>query len=583
MVIAHHRPNRLAHWYEKTKYPGLALVVLVFVLYGPSLFGGFILDDLRNLRLLRAYHVGEHESLGLYQFLSGGEHNRNLREAGGLSWWWVGDDLRYKHLRSVSEYYLYGEFLVFGDRALGYRLVGVALYAFGVLLVLRLFRLMSGDERLSRWGALVFSVAACHVIPVIFVSSHCDVIALVFACGSLLLAGQFAQRGGSWRLGLALLGYGMGLFSKEAVLPVAALPLCLWIVFRGVPGAGRRTAISTTCFVFLALTWLAYYVVGGFGSNALMMQDPLHTPWEYLAALPGRAVLLLSTWLIPVNPFLFRFHHGWSAYLTVYGVVGAIGLAILARMYWRRHRGDRGVVAMALWVLPFLPLLACTAPDDRVMMLPSIGFAFLGAVWMTRPRPDGSRRLRRFPFALFVVVQMAVVLVTSGVMQFMELEARKHLRMMVAAFGREPEPGDHIFFLNTARSFEGLMTQDRLRRVSGTDRIRVSVLSDIAWPRVEVVDERTLRLEARVAPFFSSFLGLMGTSRDRPRKEGDIVIAAGFQGRIARMEDGAVKAVELVFDKPITSDSYRFFWSDSNKPPAEWKVVREAGSWRFSY
>ena len=56
----------------------------------------------------------------------------------------------------------------------------------------------------------------------------------------------------------------------------------------------------------------------------------------------------------------------------------------------RIKRLAAGVAAMALWAAAFLPLLACTIPDDRVMVLPSIGLAFLGAAWMTRPRADGS-------------------------------------------------------------------------------------------------------------------------------------------------------------------------------------------------
>jgi hypothetical protein len=207
------------------------------------------------------------------------------------------------------------------------------------------------------------------------------------------------------------------------------------------------------------------------------------------------------------------------------------------------------------------------------MILPSIGFAYLGAVWMTAPRREGLTRLRAVPFVLFVVVQAGVALAASGLIQFMEWEARRHLRVMTAAFGREPTSDDHLFVLNTARNFETLLTQDRLRWVRGADDMRVSVLSDIPRPKVEVVNSHTLRLDAGDTPFFTSFVGLMGSERDRPRREGEVISAGEFEGRIVKMEGGMVLALELRFRRPIRSDSYRFFWSDANRKPALWPAA----------
>jgi hypothetical protein len=222
---------------------------------------------------------------------------------------------------------------------------------------------------------------------------------------------------------------------------------------------------------------------------------------------------------------------------------------------------------MALWTLPFLPLLVCTPPDDRVMMLPSIGLAFLGAAWMTRARADGSRRLRLLPLGLFGVVQVLTVLAATGFVQFMELEAQRHLKLMVDGFGRAPQPGDHLFYLNSARNFETLFAQDRLVRLRGNGDVRAGVLSDIPEPGVRMIDDFTIRLETDRIPFFSSFAGQMGTSRAGQRRVGDLVEADEFEGRVVDVSDGRVRAVELRFRKPVKSDSYRFYWGDPNGPP----------------
>jgi hypothetical protein len=204
------------------------------------------------------------------------------------------------------------------------------------------------------------------------------------------------------------------------------------------------------------------------------------------------------------------------------------------------------------------------------MILPSIGFAYLSAAWMTRPRADGALRLRMFPFFWFVVLQAATVPTTAWLMQFMETEAQRHLRLMVEAFGRAPRAGDRVFFVNTTRNFEALFAQDRLQHVLGGGPTRVSVLCDVGRPVVSRLDERTLRLEAESPAFFSSYLGLMGTPRDRPWRAGDVIRVPDFEARIARVEGGAVTALEIRFAQPLSSDSYRFFWSEEEAPPWLW-------------
>lgn len=601
--------DRAVAWFEATSRFRWVLLAVVVVLYGPSLAGDFVLDDVRALRVFREYQRGERTALDLYRFLPGGEANAAEREAGHYPWW-AQDELRYQHFRPLSERLLYGQYHLFGGQAAGFRLVSLGLYAFGVLIVFELFRIVAPTERLARWAGLAYAVAAGHAIPVVFISAQCDVIALAAGGGAILLAARFVRDGGAGRLAVAAGLYVLGLMAKEMVLPVAVLPVCLGLVFRqrnhsgalglgrGVPlsepptqvGGGarptlptalpvrfpwRRATTATAVLAGIGLVWLALYAAGGFGSNAIVMLDPLHTPLDYLKALPGRAVLLLSTWVIPVNPFMFQFHQQWGAWVPVYGIIGGVGLALLAVMFRRRHRGDRGVAAMALWPVVFLPLLACTPADDRVMILPSIGFAYLSAAWLTRPRAGATARPRAFPFIWFIILQAATVPATAWLMQFMEVEAQRHLRLMVESFGRPPQEGDRLFFVNTTRNFEALFTQDRLRRVPEVGPTRVAVLCDVAAPKVTVLDDRTLRLESGTPPFFSSYVGLMGTSRQRPWLEGDVIRLPDFEARIARVESGAVTALEIRFTQALMSDSYRFFWSEPEAPPRLWPIGSE--------
>ena len=71
----------------------------------------FVLDDHRCVRHLREYHEGARESLDIYAFIWGGERNVEARRAGWYPWW-ITEELRYRHLRPVSEWMLYAKEII---------------------------------------------------------------------------------------------------------------------------------------------------------------------------------------------------------------------------------------------------------------------------------------------------------------------------------------------------------------------------------------------------------------------------------------------------------------------------------------
>lgn len=563
--------NPIARWYEQTTRPGALLLLVVFGLYAPSLRDGFMLDDHRAMRILREYTAGERPEPDVYRFLAGeADANRREREDGCYAWW-IADDLKYQHMRPLAEWLLYAEYRVFGESPIGYRLVSLLLYVAGVLLVLRLFRLLADDERLARWGAMIFAVMGSHSIPVLFVSSQGDVIAVVCVATAVLAAGHFVKAGGLGRLALFVSMFATGLGMKEAVLPVAAAPVLFWLFKRSSQGAAGRAVLSTALASAISLVWLAMYVRSGFGSNTSVMLDPIHDPMDYLRALPLRSLLLLSSWVIPINPFLFEFQIELRPYQGLYALMGGATLAALAIMYWRHHRRQQGVAMMALWVLIFLPILVCTPPDDRVMILPSIGLAFLGAAWLARPHADGALRLRRIPLLLFVGLQIVTVVATSRILAYLESQSQLHVRVMAAAFERPMGEGDHMFVLNNPYSFEGLFMQDRLRSQPGLADASSAVLSDVRDPTITVMDSHALRLEAGKNPFFSSFLGRMGTTRTRPKQAGDRLSSGEIEATILKADEHGVQSVELRFKQPLASERYRFFLVQEDGSPTIWK------------
>lgn len=553
------------------------MAALIALLYAPFVSGGFVIDDHRILRHLEEYDRGERPRLDLYKFLAGGEENQRLRAEGWYPWW-LADEVRYRHLRPVSEAFIYGEYKLFGRHAIGYRLVNLAFYAAGCALLMQLFRKVGGDERLARWGGVIFAVAAAHAIPVVFVSAQCDLLALALGLGAMLLAIRFIHTGVLFNLLGAAALFALGMGTKEAILAITSAPLAYWLIARDVPNAGRRALISCGVFAVIGLAFLGFYIRGGYGSNASVMLDPAHAPIDYLISMPGRVVVLLVTWFIPINPFVFYFRPEWMIGLYVYGALGGIALLVIVAHLWRHHRRQRGVLTMALWTLPFLPLLACTVPDDRIMMLPGIGLTYLAAAWLTRPHADGSQRLQTVPGVLFISAQIVATLIVAGIMGWIGQDSRRVLESakLVTDLRRESPHGHPtpladldqtcVFFVNAAQDFQPLFAQDAAQALPGWKGVRLTFLTDVPDPIVTVVDSHTLRLEAGGRGMLGRFLGQMGRIRGRPRRIGDEWDAGEFTGKITRMVGEDVREAELRFKEPLTSSRYHFLRSTVSGP-----------------
>ncbi|MFO0974576.1 MAG: hypothetical protein U1A27_14220 [Phycisphaerae bacterium] len=548
---------RLADWYQNHTRPRIVLALVVATLYAPSLLLPFMVDDLRSLRRFRDYHAGAVDRLDLYEFCIDPAQVVAERDAGHYPWW-IDPQLRYRFFRPLSQFELYGNWLLFGDHAAGYRVVSVAWYVLGVWLVLALFRLFS-IETTARWAALVFALAGGHAIPVIFPAARCDLLALVASAAAAVCAGRFLRSGGPLHLAATLACQAAGMGCKEVTVALAVVPALLFFALR--PAAvdaralRRRAALGSLAMLALSGAFLAFYARMHYASNGALMLDPLRAPADYLLRAPFRALLMLSTWLIQLNPFLFYFRARYAAVLVALAIAGAVCLALFFGHLLRRYRRLPGVVSMSGWSVIFLPILACTPADDRVMLLPSVGLAFLAAVWLTAgdPRP----RFGRLPAALFLLVPVLYTegtLLTVGVLEHL---ADRPLRVGLAAFGRPPRPGDTLFLLNMSQPMLALWTQDRLNTLAPPG-VRVAILSDARAPTVERTGPRALRLRAANEPLLSTFVGQMGQVRGAGPRAGQTVDLGQYRVTIESTRAGCAESLRVQFARPLDDDRYRF-------------------------
>jgi len=563
------RQGRLVRFVEAAPYPSLLLLIPIVVLYGRGIDWGFMLDDFRHLRIMEEFQAGEREHLHLYRFLISDEANAAARRDGSQPWW-LGDDVRYQHWRPLAEWSFYAQFRVFGRSPIGYRIITLAAYWLGAWLTYRLFRKFPAGERAARWGALAFTTLACHSIPNVFISAQADVVVLVTCAALLLAALRLATTGRLiWLIPIAALFAG-SLGFKEAFLPVAILPALIgWIAFNG---AVRRRLIGVSCLLCtIGLAWLVAYSRGGFGSNTMLMLSPLDRPWEYLRALPLRGTMLLSSLAIPVNPFVFFFRPRGEPLAYVYCVVGVVTIVGIARAIYQRGAGDRMVPAMTAFVLVFLPLLVCTVPDDRILMLPSIGFAYLIGVWIAGSQTDSPRLVRRCPMVLFLGVHSLFVICTTQAMHLVETRIQENYRDAMQLCG-DVEAGDVVFLLDSTFDPQVIFAKEAFIDATGRADVGVRYLSDSESLEIHRTGPNTLELTDANDGLFNSFLGDMARSRVHPKRVGDRLDAGELTGRILRADGERTRTVELTFRRNLDDRAYHFFRCGEYGRPVPWPV-----------
>lgn len=394
----------------------LALAVAlagVLLIYGGSLFAGFVWDD--ETVILPA---AARSPLGaLRGALRGGVTVEGL----ALSY--------FRPLLDVS-YALDG--WVWGLRPFGFHLTNLLLYALCVILAHRLARRALGEGTAAAVAVAAFALHPVHVESVAWVQGRGDLLAFAAVASALLaflrsLGGRAAW---PWRIaaGAAALA---GALAKEWALAAPALAAAWWLLLvrdgaNGAPGrnvaphrrlrdaAEALAPFAAALFVYAALRVAA---MAGAGGQAPVAPALLTTTERWLVLGPVFARYLgLLVWPYPLNAYhLVTVPAGLLDARVLGG--GLLMAATVAAAALAPRRAPRA--ALALWwfllsilpVLPVLPIKGFTMAE-RYLFLPSFGFALgvgLLADWARRTTPGAAAR-RGLGLAA-----VAVALVWAGV------------------------------------------------------------------------------------------------------------------------------------------------------------------------
>jgi len=414
---------------------GALVAALTTLIFAPSLGGHFLWDDWT----LIVHNAYAHDLSHLGRALTTGFWDVSSSEAS--------ENSAYRGLyRPVVRAVQLVEYRFFGERALGYHAVNIALHAVNAFLAFLWLRRRVGgggrDDRVllaAAIGAAVFALHPTRPESVTWISGIPDVLMTAFALGGLLLLDDEGRRG---RIALSCVLFALATLSKEpaVLLPgIIAIDVVLLRDESESPLAAMRrrrvSLIAATLSVVVAFSLRFAFL----DSGLFAFESPADAATRGVASL-GHYVLSTINPITPsVHPAIrLQDTSHTSVYAPAAMLLGAAviaGAAVLGVAGRRRAQLRPWLADACFFLIPLLPVLNLVSinhyslTSERFLYLPHLGVAAL----VSRGLMTLSRGPARFRGA--VAVSLLVLLGFAVVTYEME----HHLRSGAALWAYEHE------------------------------------------------------------------------------------------------------------------------------------------------
>ena len=299
------------------------------------------------------------------------------------------------------------QYKLFGANPLPWHLALVMLHLLATALVFQLARRLFADDFVATSAAVIFGLHPIHVESVAWISGATDPLMAVFCLGSFLCYMRYRDSrmpSFAW-LALSLGLYGLACLSKEPAVVfvgvIAAFEYLTWDEPR-VPVKIVHAAVRTFPFLMIAAAylvqrWIVLRAIGHANVPLAAIQLPLSWPtllWFYAHKLawPSSLALFYNMQYV-TSP-------SWSSFWMPLLLVVAITAVLLFLVGRLPSRGEAvnaspravaylGLAWMIFFILPVLDVISLEPGEiahDRYLYLPSVGFALLLALLISRVR-----------------------------------------------------------------------------------------------------------------------------------------------------------------------------------------------------
>jgi hypothetical protein len=372
----------------------LAVLTLGVLIFLPSLWVGFMLDDFFYLGAIEGRYPEHDTRRSLFAFfINDEEAMASIAERGGYPWW-IDERVRGETLRPLSDLLFRFDYSVHGRNPFGYHLHSIAWWA-AVLAACGIVFRRTLPGAVGVLALLLFAVDEVHVMPVAWIANRNALVALAPVMLGLWAWMRWRENG--WPAGrfLAVVGILIGMAGGEVAL--AGLGYFVAYTLLGGPAMDLRSRLTDLIpLVGIGAVYaLVYRLLGYGGAGTGIYHHPVQDPLGFLgAAVTGIPTLLASGIAGFSADFWFTTPSLRTAQVVV-GCVAVLGLLAVLRACWPQldephRRGLRWLLAgSALSLIP----VAAAFPSDRMLLVPGIGLvAALATVLVQAYRSWRSRR-----------------------------------------------------------------------------------------------------------------------------------------------------------------------------------------------
>ena len=417
------------------------LIVIVFLFYAHTFDAGFMFDDYAQQEMLKLISRGERE-VNIFNFVTTPEEATYYTQMTAVPWW-TNTSWRIRYFRPVASFSHLLDYTFLKSNPLPYHVHNVALYALLVVLLYVLYAAVFRHALAAFCGALIFTLEPCHYMTVRWIASRNDIICAIFLVAGLIFYLRFFETRRLFQGFLCILSYILALCTKEIsfIFPILILIHDL-IRFKSFKAALIRQWKVYLLLFIINVAYFLFYQANGYGSywygERLLRDYPVDfvkATGLYLAALFYGGVIA------SVGPdFVTRYWYVLALQFLI--------AAYITYLIWKQRDRYPAISLFITWMVLPLPFIVVPPLNDRLLLIPSIGYAYLAALAIVM--------LKRKGLAWFFFIIALILPPFTNIIQ-----ARQFDKVMQSAYQAfysaldtiipRKTTGDRLFILNFPR------------------------------------------------------------------------------------------------------------------------------------
>jgi len=503
--------------------------------------------------------------------------------------WWTSPDARLLFLRPLVSLSARIDYLVWGKSTFGFHLTNLIFHGLACLFLFVVGRGLLKNDWAAFLAVMIFSGHPYNILVVGWVAERASVLTMTFGLAGLAAHIRY-RRGGErarlWELGAWVL-FVLAFLARESGC-VALVSYFLYDVLVWYPErAGQRPAflgwalrlVGTYALMCVPLgLFLVYYKLAGYGvvGHYSILDEGVSAGGVLAYMLKNAAMYALAmTFFAPVTHQMNLELCSRPLFLVPFLVLLCLlALLLVPAVRAGLHR-RRLAWFLAAWtfvsLLPILQLLT----QNRYVYQAMAPFALLASTYLFALLD--TRALGRFTRTFFWALALLSVfwltaLPMAGVWVKLDSFRRHHgfqydlvgetLRQAGPVSAERPK---NLIFLNMPNAILAFALQYAYDYQSEKGAVRAfPLLMTPDPPRVEVLDDRTLRVESRSNPLLQSEGERLFLSGDLDR-EGMTRQNLFFRSTIDQVDETGVRAVRFEFVSPLGAQDNLFFFMDRRR------------------